>query len=138
MGITNEKTIPEVPRYMVKNKRGWGIEMNGTEASDGTDIFYAGRMGFPILNLAIESSKIKKVRVCNKRGKWLPYKVGFDPNGVGDDTMITGIEIVGAGLKYSIHTKGGGWFPIFRTSDTENDVLAVSAAGIDAIWVDEI
>lgn len=135
---TDVKT-PIHPHYAIENSDGWGIEMLGVEAVDGSDIEYAGILGLPITNLVLEAADIKKVRVRNKRGKWLPYKTGFDKeHGFGDNTPITGIEIVGAGFIFSIHAKGGSWLPVTKTSDIEGDILAVAASSTDAIWIDKI
>ena len=142
--IDEKKTAikaPIQPHYAAKNSDGWGTEMLGVEAMDGGDIEYAGIFGLPITNFTIEAADILKARVRNKRGKWLPYKTGFGMNKVealGDDTPITGIEIVGAGFIFSIHAKGGSWLPIIKTSDVEKDVLAIAASSIDAIWIDKI
>lgn len=132
---------PIYPHYAIENSDGWGIEMLGIEAMDGSDIEYAGVFGLPIINFTIEAADILKARVRNKRGKWLPYKTGFGMNkaeALGDNTPITGIEIVGAGFIFSIHAKGGSWLPVTKTSDIEGDVLAVAASSIDAIWIDKI
>lgn len=145
MADVDEKKIavkaPIHPHYAIKNSDGWGAEMLGVEAMDGSDTEYAGILGLPIINFTIEAADILKARVRNKRGKWLPYKTGFGMNkteALGDDTPITGIELVGAGFIFSIHAKGGSWLPIIKTSDIEGDVLAIAASSIDAIWIDKV
>lgn len=131
-------TLPEIPHYAVATSDGWISEMNGTESVDSSDIDYAGILGIPITNFTIEGAGIKKVRVRNRKNKWLPYKNGFDKTtGIGDNTPITGIEIVGSGFIFSIHAKGGSWLPMVHTSDVEGETLAIAGSQIDAIWIDK-
>lgn len=129
--------ISEEPRYVAQTKDGWGVVMIGTDAEDGSDLDHTGVIGLAMTNFKIGSSKIKKARVRNKRGKWLPYKSGFDKE-LGDGTNITGIEIVGAGYIASVHVKGGSWLPLVRTSDIEGAVIIGENFIIDAIWVGAI
>lgn len=133
--------LPLEPHYVAKNSSGWSVEMSGLEAVDRTDADHTGVFGIPIINFTIEAADIIKARVRNKRGKWLGYKTKFGMNDIealGDNTPITGIEIVGKGFIFSIHVKGGTWLPTMRTSDTEGEVLATTGSQIDAIWVEKI
>ena len=131
--------ISEIPRYTGKNKNGWSVEMHGTEAVDDSDQGYVGTFGNPLINFTIEGSGIKKARVRNSKGKWLPYSTGFNTEqGLGNDKTITGIEIVGKGYRFGVHTQGGQWLPAFTTSDVEGEVLGTIGCAIDAIWVDKI
>lgn len=137
IGTTN--SISEDPRYIAATKNGWGIEMIGIEATDGSNIDHAGIIGMAMTNFTIEASGIKKARVRNKRGRWLEYKTGFDKNDpLGDGTIITGIEIIGAGYIASVHAKGGSWLGSRHTSDTEGEVILGSNLPIDAIWIEKI
>lgn len=137
--VIKKTDIPTDPHYTSATKDGWGIEMNGLEAADGSNADHAGILGMPMTNFTVEAKDIKKVRVRNKRGKWLPFKTGFDKvNGFGDGTNITGIEIVGEGFIYAIHAKGGQWMQATKTSDIEGEVLGICASSIDAIWIDKI
>ena len=145
MSDINEKKIdtklPLEPHYAVENANGWGIEMSGLDALDGSDIEHAGILGMPIINFTIEAADILKARVRNKRGKWLPFKTGFGMNkaeALGDGTPITGIEIIGSGFIFSIHVKGGSWMPFILTSETVGEVQAIASSSIDAIWVDKV
>lgn len=134
-----DKKLSKVPHYASATRNGWISEMNGIEAMDDSDNDYAGILGIPITNFTIEADGILKARVRNRKNRWLPYKSGFDKKtGIGDNTPITGIEIVGSGFIFSIHVKGGTWLPTMRTSETEGEVLAVAGSQIDAIWVDKI
>ena len=136
-----ESTLPKEPHYVAKNSSGWSVEMSGLEAIDRTDTDHTGVFGIPITNFTIEAADIIKARVRNKRGKWLEYKTKFGMNyaeALGDNTPITGIEIVGKGFIFSIHVKGGTWLPTMFTSDTEGEVLATTGSQIDAIWVAKI
>lgn len=133
--------LPDDPHYAAASQNGWGVEMSGLEAVDGSPLDHAGIIGLPMTNFTIEAKGIKKARIRNKRGKWLPYKTGFGMNSIealGDNTDITGIEIVGSKFMVSIHTKGGSWLPSAITSDIEGEVLLTTGAAIDAIWVDKI
>lgn len=130
-------TIADSVRYSVKTDDGWGIDMIGVDASDGSSLDHAGIFGKPIRNIKIGGKLVKKARVRNKRGKWLPYGSGFDKE-LGDNTDITGIEIVGKRLVFAIHIKGGQWLnPVF-TSDVEGEILIGNGAVIDALWIDEV
>lgn len=130
--------LPQQPHYAVKNEKGWGKEMLGLYSIDAKDDL-AGIFGTPIINFTMEAEGVTKFRVRNKRGIWLPYTDVFDiSKGAGDDTPITGIEIVGSGFAYSIHAKGGAWLPIMNTTDTEGEVLAVAGSQIDALWIDKL
>ena len=136
---TINSEVSEIPRYSGKTKNGWSIEMRGTEAIDGSDQEYVGSFGDPLINFTVEGSGIKKARVRNSRGKWLPYSTGFDTaKGLGNDKSITGIEIVGKGYKFAIHILGGQWLPVIRTSDVEGEILGTIGCTIDGIWVDKI
>ncbi len=129
-------TITDSVRYLVKTDDGWSIDMIGLDASDDSGLDHAGIFGKPICNIKIGGKLVKKARVKNSRGKWLPYGSGFDKE-LGNDTNITGIEIVGKGLVFAIHIKGGQWLnPVF-TSDIEGEVLVGNGAVIDALWIDE-
>lgn len=134
--INSESLAEEAVVYQAKTADGWGIEMIGTEASDDSDIDYAGIMGKPITNFKIGGRLVKKARVRNSRGKWLAYNSGMNIE-LGNNKPITGIEIVGSGLMFSIHVKGGQWVPRIITSDVEGEQLA-TVGTIDAIWIDEI
>lgn len=137
--LDTEMTVGKEPRYAACTQDGWGVEMIGTDAVDGSDTDHAGIFGLAMTNFTIAASGIKKARVRNKRGKWLEYKTNFDKNkGLGDGTNITGIEIVGAGYIAAVHVKGGSWLPLVRTSDTEGAVIIGENFIIDAIWVDAI
>lgn len=132
--ITND--IPEEAHYVAETQDGWGIAMTNTEADDGSDLDHAGVIGLSMTNFKIGSSKIKQARVRNKRGKWLPYKTGFE-NPLGDGTDITGIEIVGSGFVFAVHVKGGQWLGSNHTSNNEGEVLVTTGTAIDAIWIDK-
>ena len=137
--ISTTKSISEDPRYIAATENGWGIEMIGIEAADGSDIDHAGIIGKAMTNFTVEASGIKKARVRNKRGRWLEYKTGFDKNNpLGDGTGITGIELIGAGYVASVHVKGGSWLGSRRTSDTDGEVILGSNLPIDAIWIEKI
>ena len=135
----DQKKVYEFPHYIAKSQNGWGVDMEGTEAVDGSSIDHAGIIGLPMINFTIEAAGIKKARVCNKRGKWLDYKNGYDINNpLGDDTGITGIEIVGAGYIVAVHVKGGSWLHTIKTSDVEGEMILGANRLIDAIWIDKI
>jgi len=134
------QTTPEEPHYAVKVDDAWGYEMLGLDPVGNHDTEYSGVFGTPITNFTVEASGIKKARVRNKRGKWLPYGHNFGMNskeGLGDETPITGIEIVGSGFIFSVHAKGGAWLPIVNTSDVEGEVLSIVPSQIDAVWIDK-
>lgn len=136
-----ESTLPQEPHYVAKNADGWSVEMSGLDAVDGSATDHTGTFGLPIINFTIEAADILKARVRNKRGKWLPFKTGFGMNAaeaLGDDTPITGIEILGNKFVLSIHAKGGSWLPAIITSDVEGEVQAVAGSTIDAIWIDKM
>lgn len=136
-----ESKLFQEPHYAVENSAGWGMEMLGVDAVDGSDIDHAGSFGDPIVNFTIEAVDILKARVRNKKGKWLPFKTGFGMNkteALGDGTPITGIEIIGTGFIFSVHVKGGSWLPTMITSETEGEVQAIASSQIDAIWIDKI
>lgn len=132
-----ETTIDEAVHYVAKTNDGWGVAMTGLYADDGSDVDHAGILGLVITNLRIAGKNIKKARVRNKRGKWLPYKTGANTE-LGDDSIVTGVEIVGGGYRVSVHVMGGQWLGAVTTSDTDGEVLIGSGAPIDAIWIDEI
>ena len=142
--IIDEKTeskLPLEPHYVAKNADGWGVEMSGLEAVDGSEMDHAGTFGLPIINFTVEAADILKARVRNKRGKWLPFKTGFGMNkaeALGDDTPITGIEILGNKFIFSVHVKGGDWLPFVMTSEVEGEVQVIASSSIDAIWIDKI
>ena len=136
-----EKVLPQEPHYVAKTADGWSTEMLGLDAVDGSDTNYTGIFGLPIINFTIEAADISKARVRNKRGKWLPFKSGFGMNKIealGDDTPITGIEILGNKFMISVHAKGGGWLSTAITSEKEGEVQIVAGSTIDAIWIDKI
>lgn len=133
----DDKKLPTRPHYCAATQDGWGVDMIGTSSDDGAD--YAGVMGHPITNFSVEAKGITKSRVRNKLGKWLEYKTGFDKTkGLGDDTPITGIEIVGKGFVVAVHIKGGNWLTPSFTSDSDGEVLIGASTPIDAIWIDKI
>jgi len=137
----NEFELPQEPHYVAKNANGWSVEMSGLDAVDGSETDHTGTFGLPIINFTIEAADILKARVRNKRGKWLPFKTGFGMNKIqalGDDTPITGIEILGDKFILSIHVKGGGWLPSVITSKVEGEVQVIAGSTIDAIWIDKI
>lgn len=134
---TTVTTIDEAVHYVAKTNDGWGIAMTGLDADDGSDSDHAGVFGMPMINFKIEGNRVKKARIKNQRGKWLKYGSGFDTE-LGNDTDITGIEIVGKGLVFAVHIKGGTWLNPVRTSDVDGEVLVGNGAVIDAIWIDEI
>lgn len=131
---------PLIPHYSAKTKElGWGIDMTGTYSVDYHNIDYAGVFGLSMTNFTVEAEGIKKARVKNKRGYWLWYSDAFDKTkGLGDDTPIVGLEIVGAGYLVGVHIKGGTWLNAVKTSDKEGEVLIGNGAPIDAIWIDKI
>ena len=142
METTEKKTkvpnaIKEAVRYVVKTKDGWGVSMTGLEADDGSDADHAGVIGLPMINFKIDGSLVNKARVRTNRGKWLPYGKGLDVE-LGKDSAITGLEIVGKGLIFAVHVKGGGWLSPAITSDVEGEVAVISGAAFDAIWIDEV
>lgn len=133
------KVIPVEPHYAVKTKAGWGTEMTGTDAIDYSGTDHAGVLGSPIINVTVEAAGIKKVRVKVGRGRWLPYKAGWDKvEGVGNNTPITGLEIVGAGYIVGAHVKGGNWLDPVKTTDKEGEVIIGGGMVLDAIWIDKI
>ena len=134
---TTVTTIDGAVHYVAKTNDGWGVAMTGLDADDGSDLDHAGIFGTPMTNFKIEGNLVKKARIKNKRGKWLPYGRGFNTE-LGNDTNITGIEIVGKGLIFAVHIKGGMWLNPVRTSDDDGEVLVGNGAVIDAIWIDEI
>ena len=129
--------VEEAVHYAAKSGDKWGIGMIGLDPEDGSDNDHSGILGIPITNFKIEGKLVKKARVKNKRGKWLKYGSGFDTE-LGDNTNIIGIEIVGKGLIFAVHIKGGQWLNPVRTSDEEGAVLITTGAFIDGIWIDEI
>lgn len=132
-----ETEVEEAVHYIAKTSNGWGIAMTGLDADDGSDLDHAGIIGLPMTNFKIEGKLVKKARVRNKRGKWLKYGSGFNTE-LGNDTDITGIEIIGKGLLVAVHIKGGQWLnPVF-TSDVEGAALLGNGSVIDAIWIDEV
>ena len=134
-----ETKIPDEPHYVAATKDGWGTEMIGIDPVDYSNTSHAGILGLPITNFTIEASGIKKARVRINRGRWLPYKTGFNTtDGLGNDTPITGIEIVGAGYRVAAHVKGGTWLDPVDTSDKEGEVIIGGGMTIDAIWIDKI
>lgn len=134
---TTVTTTDTAVHYVAKTNDGWGTAMTGLDADDGSDFDHAGILGRSMINFKIEGKLVKKARIKNKRGKWLPYGCGFDTE-LGNDTDITGIEIVGKGLIFAVHIKGGTWLNPVRTSDVDGEVLVGNGAVIDAIWIDEI
>ena len=134
---TTISTITDPVKYSVKTDDGWGVTMIGLDASDDSGLDHAGIFGIPMINFKIEGKLVKKARIKNKRGKWLPYGCGFNTE-LGNNTDITGIEIVGKGLIFAVHIKGGTWLNPARTSDVDGEVLVGNGAVIDAIWIDEI
>ncbi len=135
------KILPVDPHYVAASPYGWGIEMSGTEAADGSSLDHAGIIGLPMTNFTIEGEGIKKARVRNKRGKWLDYKSGFGMNqleALGDGTAITGLEIVGKGFIVGVHLRGGEWLNSVNTSDKEGAVTIGIGVPIDAIWIDRV
>lgn len=139
-GETIENTdVIEAVKYVAKSQNGWGIPMIGIEAEDGSNLDHAGIVGLPMTDFKIDGTLVKKVRVRNARGKWLPYGVGLDgKTGIGNGSEITGIEIVGSGLMFAVHVMGGQWLNPVKTSDVEGEILVGVGATIDAIWIDEI
>jgi hypothetical protein len=138
---TPNSILPQKPHYAACTAAGWGIEMLGLEAMDGSGIDHAGVFGLPITNFTVEAADIIKARVRNKRGKWLEYKTGFGMNsieGLGDGTVITGIEIVGDKFYVAVHVRGGSWLNPVKTSATEGVAFAGNGAPIDAIWIEKI
>lgn len=132
-----ETTTEEAVVYAAKSNYGWGVTMIGIESEDDSGIDHAGIFGSTITNFKIGGRLVKKARVRNKRGKWLKYGSGFDAE-LGNDSEITGIEIVGSGLILAVHVKGGQWLNPVHTSDEDGAVLAGNGAVIDAVWIDEI
>lgn len=131
--------LPELPHYASASNNSWSSELFGTESVDGSDKSYAGILGIPITNFTLEGKGIKKFRVRNRKNKWMPYKNSFDKTiGAGDNTPITGIEIVGSGFIFSIHVKGGSWLPAVRTTNKDGEILAIAGSQIDAVWIDKI
>lgn len=138
MDISETNSIVEnVVIYQAKTIDGWGITMIGDSDSDDSGIDHAGIIGKPMINFKIDGRLVKKARIRNNRGKWLNYNSGMDIE-LGNDKPITGIEIVGSGLIFAIHVKGGEWLPSIITSDIDNEVLATVGTSIDAIWIDKI
>ena len=136
---TTHVDLPELPHYASASNNNWSSELFGTESVDGSDTSYAGILGIPITNFTLEGKGIKKFRVRNRKNKWLPYKTNFDKTiGAGDNTPITGIEIVGSGFIFSIHVKGGSWLPAVCTTNKEGEILAIAGSQIDAVWIDKI
>lgn len=132
---TTMTAIDEEVHYVAKTNDGWGVAMTGLDADDGSDLDHAGIFGMSMTNFKIGGNLVKKARVKNKRGKWLSYGVNTE---LGNDSDITGIEIVGKGLIFAVHIKGGTWLNPVRTSDTEGEVLVGNGAVIDAIWIDKL
>ncbi len=140
MEVEKKTVLTEDPKYCVATKNfGWDTEMIGTEAVDGSDKYQAGVMGQPITNFTVAAKGIKKARVRNKRGRWLPYHTTYDKvNGFGDGTEITGIEIVGSGYMVSVHYKGGSWARGVITLDEDGAVLIGTGSPIDALWIEKV
>ncbi len=130
-------TESKEPHYVAKTQNGWGVGMIGLDADDGSFVDHAGIIGLPMLGFKIECDGISKARVRNRRGKWLPYDIGFDSD-LGDGTNITGIELVGAGYTFSVHVMGGQWMNAVHTSDIEGAAMFTSGSTIDAIWINKI
>lgn len=124
------------PHYAAKNEYGWGVEMDDIYPVDMSNADHAGIFGTKMINFAAGGGGIIKSRVKDYRGKWLPYKNAFDINDpLGNDTPITGIEIVGEGLIYAVHIYGGMWlFPV-NSSSVEGEVFAGNGSIIDGIWI---
>ena len=137
MEVEKKTVLTEDPKYCIATKNfGWDTEMIGTEPVDGSDKYQAGIMGLPITNFTVAAKGIKKARVRNKRGRWLPYHTDYDNiKGFGDGTEITGIEIVGSGYTVSVHYKGGSWARTVNTSDEDGVVLIGTGSPIDALWI---
>jgi hypothetical protein len=133
---TNAPVTYTEPHYVAASQNGWGIEMIGTEAVDGSDLDHAGIIGLNMTDFKIECEGIRKARVRNRRGKWLPYKKNFVS--LGDGTDITGIELVGEGFIFSVHCKGGSWLASKNTSNVEGEVLGGLGSPIDAVWIEKI
>ena len=129
----------EEPKYCVFADS-WGPEFIGTDASDDSDVSYAGILGIPFTKITLGAKGIKKFRIrTKKKGKWSKYQTGFDKqNALGDGTPITGIEIVGKGFVYGVHIKGGSWLPTVITSDQDGEILTGSGSPIDAIWIEKL
>ena len=123
--------------YAAKTNDGWGVAMDGLDAGDGSDLDHAGIFGMSMTNFKIGGKLVKKARIKNKRGKWLPYGSDFNTE-LGNDTDITGVEIVGKGLIFAVHIKGGTWLNPARTSDNDGEVLVGNGAVIDVIWIDKL
>ena len=135
-----EKNVTyDAPHYVAATNNGWGVEMVGTDAVDGTAwISHAGIIGLAMTNFTVEDTDIIKARVRNRKGKWLPYSNKFNKtNGLGDGTDITGVEIVGKNIIFAVHLKGGNWLPPVRTSEVDGEIFAGSGSPIDAIWIDK-
>ena len=124
------------PYYVAKSQNGWGVGMVGLEAEDGSDLDHAGIIGLVMTNFKIDGKNIKKARIRNRRGKWLPYKSSNEA--LGDDTTVTGIEIVGSGYTVSVHIMGGSWLTSMNTSDVDGEILVGNGAPIDAVWIDKL
>ena len=136
MDVTKE-TFTD-PHYIASNKNGWTVEMLGSYGIDDDFATHTGTLGMVMTNFTIECEGIKKARVQDNRGRWLPYKTGFDKvNGLSGkfDKPIKGIEIVGAGFKVAAHLFNGEWIQPKDTSDVEGEVLITVPTAIDAIWV---
>lgn len=132
------QTVSDIPHYRTAIKDGWGREMYGLDPADGSDNNFSGIMGLPITNFTVEASGIKKARVKVSKGKWLPYKTGYDIiNGIGNGQPITAIELVGSGYFVAVHAKGGSWLNTVTTSDVEGAVIVGGGMPIDAIWIEK-
>jgi len=137
-----EKTVTTTetnePKYAVYTTE-WGPEFIGLDDSLGSDANFAGIFGEPITNFTVGAKGIKKFRIrTKKKGKWQPYRTGFDTSVESDGTAITGIEIVGKGFCLAVHVKGGTWLPVVNTSDKDGEVLVGNGTVIDAIWINLI
>lgn len=133
----NTTKVNEPIRYVAKTDVGWGVPMLGIDPDDDSDLDHTGVIGKSIINFKIDGTLVKKARVRNKRGKWLPYGSGFDTE-LGNDTEITGIEVVGKGLIIAVHIKGGQWLNPLFTSDIDGDGAIVTSVPIDGVWIDEV
>lgn len=119
------------PHYTVKINGRWLPDMIGLEDSKGSSETYAGIFGQTIEDFILGDGYVYYVR--NRKGEWIArdkYDLSVD---LSKNAPITGIQIDGANVIYSVHVKGGSWLP-----SAVGGERVVTGMAIDGIWVDSI
>ena len=119
------------PRYAVKIGNRWFPDMVGDVDITGSSESYAGIFNYPITALTIDG--VEKFRVATEKSGWLPFKTQYDlDDPAGDGSNIIAVDILGDGIMYMTHIKGGTWSKALRGED---DGYSGSMLPIDAIQI---